>query len=34
MKFNNFYDEDGKTLQEIITQFFVLYYNENLDKWQ
>ena len=32
MKVTNYFDEKGKTFQEIIEQFVVLYYNEKLVK--
>ena len=32
MKINSHYDEKGKTFQEIIEQFLVIYYNENIVK--
>lgn len=32
MKFTSTYNENGKTLQEIMEQFLILYYNENITK--
>ena len=32
MKVNSYYDEKGKAFQEIIEQFLVIYYNENIVK--
>ncbi len=32
MKINNHFNENGKTFQEIMEQFLVLYYNEILEK--
>lgn len=30
MKITSTYNENGKTLQEIMEQFLILYYNENI----
>lgn len=32
MKVNSIFDESGKTFQEIIEQFLVIYYNDKLVK--
>lgn len=32
MKVTSYFDDKGKTFQEIIEQFLLLYYNENLEK--
>lgn len=32
MTVKSYFDEEGKTFQEIIEQFLVLYYNDNLVK--
>lgn len=32
MTVTSYFDENGKSFQEIIEQFLVLYYNENLFK--
>lgn len=32
MKVTSYFNENGKSFQEIIEQFLVLYYNENLFK--
>ncbi len=32
MKINSYFDEKGKTFQEIMEQFLILYYNETLVK--
>ena len=32
MKITSIYNENGKTLQEIMEQFLILYYNENITK--
>lgn len=32
MKITNTFNENGKTLQEIMEQFLILYYNENITK--
>ncbi len=32
MKITSTYNENGKTLQEIMEQFLILYYNENITK--
>lgn len=32
MKINSYFDDNGKTFQEIMEQFLVLYYNETLGK--
>lgn len=32
MKITSTYNENGKTLQEIMEQFLILYYNENIIK--
>ena len=32
MKITSTFNENGKTLQEIMEQFLILYYNENITK--
>lgn len=32
MKITSTYNENGKTLQKIMEQFLILYYNENITK--
>lgn len=31
MKITSTFEENGKTLQEIMEQFLIIYFNENLD---
>ena len=31
MKITSTFDENGKTLQEIMEQFLIIYFNENID---